>query len=542
VTKYIFITGGVMSGLGKGMVTCSIGKILQTRGLKVDAIKIDPYLNVDAGTMNPYIHGEVYVLDDGYEADMDLGAYERFLGLKLARWNNITTGQVYQDIIKKERAGDFLGRCVQIIPHITDEIKQRIRLGAERSCPDVLLVECGGTVGDIEGLPFLEAFRQIRLEEKPQDTLLVHVTLVPVLKAVGELKTKPTQHSVKELREIGLQPNIIVARCEQGLVEGDEKRKIALYSSVEERAVITSYDVETIYELPAALDNQGMGDLICNYLSLGPRKPQWDEWLKVVQSFLDAQEPINIAMGGKYADLADCYISINEALKHAGAACGAKVNIDWIESEELEDTGQLLKLDQYDGLLVPGGFGPRGTEGMIRAIKYAREHDVPFLGICFGLQMAVVEFSRHVLGLRDANSTECAPETSTPVIDILPEQRDLKELGGTMRLGLDDIHVDEKTLAHKLYKSRIIQERHRHRYEVNPKYWEPLEQAGLVFSGRSPDGRRKEILELPDKYFFFGTQFHPEFKSRPGAPDPAYFGFIKSALDKKKRRPRPSFI
>jgi len=542
VTKYIFITGGVMSGLGKGMVTCSVGKMLQVRGLRVDAVKIDPYLNVDAGTMNPYIHGEVYVLDDGYEADMDLGAYERFLGLRLTRWNNITTGQIYQEVIRKERAGEYLGVCVQIIPHITDEIKRRIRLVAERSRPDVLLVECGGTVGDIEGLPFLEAFRQMRLEERPGDTLLIHVTLVPVLKAVGELKTKPTQHSVRELREIGLQPDIIVARCEEGVVDGEARRKIALYSNVEEGAVFTSYNVDPIYRLPEALDKQGMGDLLCRYLGLGSRRPDWGEWRRIVESFIKTRGVVRIAMCGKYAHLADCYVSVNEALKHAGAACGARVEIDWIETEVFEeDPGRTEDLGDYDGVLVPGGFGVRGTEGKIRAIQYARERDLPFLGICFGFQLAVVEFARHVLGLEDAHSTECDPETENPVIDLLPEQRGIRELGGTMRLGLHEIEVEEGTLAHRLYGATRIYERHRHRYEVNPEYWGVLEEGGLVFSGKSPDGRRKEILELPDKYFFFATQFHPEFRSRPGKPDPAYYGFIKAALDRKKGRQRPEF-
>jgi len=531
-----------MSGLGKGMVTCSVGKMLQSRGFRVDAVKIDPYLNVDAGTMNPYIHGEVYVLDDGYEADMDLGAYERFLSLRLTRWNNITTGQIYQEIIKRERAGEFLGRCVQIIPHITDEIKRRIRIVAERSSPDILLVECGGTVGDIEGLPFLEAFRQIRIEEKPEDTLLIHVTLVPVLKAVGEFKTKPTQHSVKELREIGLQPNIIVARCEEGLMDEEARKKIALYSSVEEKAVFTSYDVEIIYQLPEALDEQGLGDLLCQYLRVGSRQPNWAEWHRTVESFLSAKETVRIAMCGKYANLADCYVSINEALKHAGAACGAKVDIDWIETEIFEDDpSRTEELKIYDGVLVPGGFGSRGTEGMISAIQYARERNIPFLGICYGFQLATVEYARHVLGLEDAHSTECSPQTVNPVIDLLPEQRDLREMGGTMRLGLHEIAVKEGTLAHRLYRADVIQERHRHRYEVTPKYWENLEKAGLVFSGWTLDKSRKEILELPDRYFFFAPQFHPEFRSRPGAPDPAYYGFIRAALDRKLGKPEPDF-
>jgi len=541
MTKFVFITGGVMSGLGKGMVTCSVGKMLQARGFRIDAVKIDPYLNVDAGTMNPYIHGEVYVLDDGYEADMDLGAYERFLDLRLTRSNNITTGQIYQEVIRKERAGEFLGRCVQIIPHITDTIKQKIRAVAENSKPEILLVECGGTVGDIEGLPFLEAFRQMRIEEKAEDTLLIHVTLVPVLRTVGEFKTKPTQHSVKELREIGLQPNIIIARCEEGLLEEDAKKKIALYSSIEEKAVFTSYDVETTYQLPEALDRQGMGELLCKYLDLPSRSSSWEKWSQIVKSFTETGETVKIAMCGKYATLADCYVSVNESLKHAGAACGAKVDIDWIETENFEENPSRTEdLRSYNGVLVPGGFGVRGTEGMIMAIQYAREKDIPYLGICLGFQLAVVEFARHILGL-DAHSTECDPRTANPVIDFLPEQRGLQELGGTMRLGLHEIKVTEGTLAHRLYKAGAIYERHRHRYEVTPSYWANLEGKRLVFSGQSPDERRKEILEMPDNYFFFATQFHPEFKSRPGAPDPAYYGFIKAALDRKRGKLKPEF-
>jgi CTP synthase len=542
VTKLIFITGGVMSGLGKGMVTCSTGKMLQIRGFRVDAIKIDPYLNVDAGTMNPYIHGEVYVLDDGYEADMDLGAYERFLGLRLSRGNNITTGQIYQEVIRMEREGKYLGRCVQIIPHITDEIKKRIRRVAKTSNPDVLLIECGGTVGDIEGAPFLEAFRQMRIEEKREDTLLIHVTLVPVLKAVGELKTKPTQHSVRELREIGLQPDIIVARCEEGLVDREARRKIALYSNVEERAVFTSYDIEPIYQLPKALDKQGMGDLVCSYLGLNNRQPEWKEWDTIVNAFLDLKESVRIAMCGKYAELADSYVSINEALKHAGAICRAKVKIDWIETEKFEkDPRRVEELKSYDGILIPGGFGVRGTEGKIISIQYARENNIPFLGICFGFQLAVVEFTRHILGFNNAHSIECDPNTSIPVINLLPDQKDIKELGGTMRLGLHKIIVKEGTLAKRLYKADEIYERHRHRYEVNPQHWKALEDKDLIFSGWSPDGRRKEILEISELYFFLATQFHPEFRSQPGTPDPAYYGFIKAALDHTKGKSKPEF-
>ena len=542
MTKYVFITGGVLSGIGKGLVTCSVGKMLQARGYSVTPIKCDPYLNVDAGTMNPYIHGEVFVLDDGYEADMDLGAYERFLGLELTGLNNVTSGQLYQQVIQREREGGYLGHCVQIIPHVTDEIKRRIRLVAEKSRVDVVLVECGGTVGDIESLPFLEAFRQMRREEKRGDTILVHVTLVPVLEAVGEPKTKPTQHSVKELRAIGLQPDIIVARCEAGLLPEAAKSKIALYCSVEERAVLTSVDVETIYELPLLLEEEGMGVVLCEYLGLDGRKPDWTEWRRMVTRFKEPKDVVKIAMCGKYAELADCYVSVNEALRHSAAKAGCRVQIDWIETEAFEEEPEKVEdLSGYDGVLVPGGFGKRGALGKIRAIEYCRIRDKPFLGICYGLQLSVVEISRHLLGIEDADSTECEPHTTNPVIDFLPEQRGISAKGGTMRLGSHSAVVKPGTLAHRLYGSELIQERHRHRWEVNPDYWVRLEDAGVVFSAWSPDGARKEMMELPNNYFFLATQFHPEFKSRPWAPSPPYYGFVKAAYDKKRRRLKPKF-
>ena len=542
MTKYVFITGGVLSGIGKGLVTCSVGKMLQTRGYSVTPIKCDPYLNVDAGTMNPYIHGEVFVLDDGYEADMDLGAYERFLGLELTGLNNVTSGQLYQQVIQREREGGYLGHCVQIIPHVTDEIKRRIRLVAEKSRADVVLIECGGTVGDIESLPFLEAFRQMRQEERRGDTILVHVTLVPVLEAVGELKTKPTQHSVKELRAIGLQPDIIVARCEAGPLPGAVKSKIALYCSVEERAVLTSVNVETIYELPLLLEEESMGVVLCEYLGLDGRKPDWAEWRRMVTRFKEPKDVVKIAMCGKYAELADCYVSVNEALRHSAAKAGCRVQIDWIETEAFEEEpGKVEDLSGYDGVLVPGGFGKRGALGKVRAIEYCRTKDKPFLGICYGLQLSVVEISRHILGLEDADSTECEPHTTNPVIDLLPEQKGVSVMGGTMRLGSHSAVVKPGTLAHRLYGSGLIHERHRHRWEVNPDYWVRLEDAGVVFSAWSPDGARKEMMELPNNYFFLATQFHPEFKSRPWAPSPPYYGFVKAAYDKKRRRPKPKF-
>lgn len=541
--KYVFITGGVLSGLGKGIITSSIGKMLQVRGYEINVIKIDPYFNVDAGTMNPYVHGEVYVLDDGYEADMDLGQYERFLDLELSRWNNITSGQIYRSVIGKERRGDYLGVCVQLIPHVTDEIKRRIRRVASETRVDVLLCECGGTVGDLEGGPFLEAFRQMRLEEGGGNTLLVHVTLVPVLEAVGEQKTKPTQTSVRELQRIGLSPDIIIARCEKGMLKAEARRKIALYCNVNENAVFTSPNVRCIYEVPLILDRQGMGDLTCEMLNLPMKRPDWGEWEGVVRTFIRPKHSVRIAMCGKYARLADSYVSINDALAQAGAYADTRVKIIWIETEEFEeDPGKLKTLSEYDGVLVPGGFGERGTEGKIASIYHARSNGIPFLGICFGFQLAVVEFARNAAGLDKANSTEIDPDTPYPVIDLLPEQKGVKAKGGTMRLGNHEILIDRGTLSHALYRRQAIHERHRHRYEVNPAYVDALQDAGLIFSAKSPDKRRMEALELPDHYFFYATQFHPEFKSRPGKPDPAYYGFIKACLDRKLERSEPIFF
>ena len=542
MTKYVFITGGVLSGIGKGLVTCSVGKMLQARGFSVTAIKCDPYLNVDAGTMNPYIHGEVFVLDDGYEADMDLGAYERFLGVELSGLNNVTSGQLYQQVIRREREGGFLGSCVQIIPHVTDEVKRRVRLVAEKSKADVVLVEVGGTVGDIESLPFLEALRQMRQEEKRGDTILIHVTLVPVLNAVGEPKTKPTQHSVKELRAIGLQPDIIAARCEEGELPQGARRKISLYCSVEERAVFTSIDVQSIYELPIVLEGQGMGDIVAEYLGLDKPKADLEKWRAMVARFKEPKEGVRIAMCGKYAELRDCYVSVNEALRHAAAKAGCGIDIDWIETEEFEEHPEKVKeLSTFDGVIVPGGFGKRGALGKVRTIEYCRTHDIPFLGICYGLQLGVVETARNLCGLADADSTECDPHTSNPVIDLLPEQRGVNNMGGTMRLGAHPINVREGTIAHRLYGNDLIHERHRHRWEVNPAYWDRLEATGIVFSAWSDNGRRKEMMERPANYFFFATQFHPEFKSRPWVPSPPYYGLVKASYDKKRGKRRPEF-
>jgi CTP synthase len=539
--KYVFVTGGVLSSVGKGIVTSSIGKMLQARGFRVTAIKIDPYVNVDAGTMNPYMHGEVYVTEDGGETDLDLGWYERFLDLNLKRENNITTGIIYKAVIEKERRGDFLGRCVQIVPHITNEIKSRIRGVAANSNVDVVLTEVGGTVGDIEGLPFLEAIRQMRLEEGYENTLYVHVALVPILDVTKEMKTKPLQHSVNELRRIGIQPDIIVARCSQ-MIDSEALRKIALFGTIPENAVFCSYNVESIYQVPLILDEQGMGDFICKRLGLPQQKPNYDDWRRFVDAILKPEYEVRIALVGKYAGLVDSYVSMNEALRHGGAACRTKVRISYIEAETFEKNPEKIKiLKDFDGVFVPYGFGPRGAEGKIMTTKFARENNIPFLGICYGFQLAVVEFARNVCGLKDANSTEIDPDTRHPVIDLMPEQRGIEHKGATMRLGAQKIIIKPNTLAHKLYKSEEILERHRHRFEVNIDYVDRLEKDGLVFSGRSPDGRRMEILELPSHYFFFASQFHGEFKSRPGKPNPEYYGFVKACLDRKLGRAKPEF-
>jgi CTP synthase len=541
MVKYIFVTGGVLSSVGKGITTSSLGKMLQVRGFDVTVIKVDPYVNVDAGTMNPYIHGEVFVTEDGGETDLDLGGYERFLNINLPKENNITTGQIYQTVIDRERRGDFLGRCVQIIPHVTNEIKRRIRIVAERSKSAIVLTELGGTVGDIEGLPFLEAIRQMRLEEGFDNTLYVHVALVPILDVTGEMKTKPLQHSVNELRRIGIQPDTIVARCRK-MIDSETLRKVALFGTIPEEAVFCSYNVPSIYQVPLILDEQGMGDYISKRMSLPQKSPSWNEWQKFVKCFENPTNEIKIALIGKYAGLVDSYVSMNEAFKHAGAASKTKVEINYIEAESLEKSSDGLKqLEGNNGIFIPYGFGPRGTEGKIKAIRFARENDLPFLGVCYGFQLAVVEFARNVCGFDGANSTEINPETPHPVIDLMPEQRGVKKKGATMRLGAHEVRVKKDTMACRLYGVDKIFERHRHRWEVNPDYWDALERHGMVFSGNSPDGRRKEILEVPSSFFFFASQFHGEFKSRPTKPEPEYYGFVKACLDKKLGKAKPEF-
>ncbi|MGF3522057.1 MAG: CTP synthase [Candidatus Bathyarchaeia archaeon] len=542
MAKYIFVTGGVLSSVGKGILTSSIGKMLQTRGLKVTVIKIDPYVNVDAGTMNPYMHGEVFVTDDGGETDLDLGWYERFLDLSLKQENNLTTGLIYKAVIEKERRGDFLGRCVQIVPHVTNEIKNRLRTIARTSNAEVVLTEVGGTVGDIEGLPFLEAIRQMRLEEGYENTLYVHVALVPILDVTMEMKTKPLQHSVNELRRIGIQPDIIVARSPK-MIDAEALRKIALFGTIPENAVFCSYNVDSVYQVPLILDKQGMGDFICQRFGYKCSSgADFKEWKQFVDAIIKPEHEINIALVGKYAGLTDSYVSMSEALRHAGAACKSRVCITYLEAEKFEQNPDCISdLKSYDGVFVPYGFGPRGTEGKIAAIKFARENDIPFLGICYGFQLATIEFARNVCNLKDANSTEINPNTPHPVIDLMPEQRGIENKGATMRLGVHKIILEKGTLAYNLYKAEEIQERHRHRFEVNLDYREVLAKNGLVFSGKSADGRRMETLELPDRYFFFASQFHGEFKSRPGKPSPEYYGFISACLSRKKRRPKPTF-
>ncbi|HIH43657.1 MAG TPA: CTP synthase (glutamine hydrolyzing) [Candidatus Methanoperedenaceae archaeon] len=523
--KYIVVTGGVMSGLGKGITSASIGRILKNRGYAVTAIKIDPYINIDAGTMSPFQHGEVFVLKDGGEVDLDLGNYERFLDTELTRDHNITTGKVYQAVIEKERRGDYLGKTVQIIPHITNEIKERVRSVSRKSGADICLIEVGGTVGDIESMPFLEAVRQMHAEEAPENMLLVHVTLVP-LDTQGEQKTKPTQHSVKELRQLGLQPDVIVARCREPVLP-DTKAKIALFCDVPANAVVSAHDAPDIYLVPSLMESEGLADYMMKMLGLETRG-NGTEWNRMIEKMGLIKKTVRVAAVGKYTHLSDSYISISESLKHAGIERGCRVEVSWLDSEEFEKKpSSISRLSEFNGVLVPGGFGARGTEGKILAIRYAREHNIPYLGLCLGMQLAVIEFARNVLHLADANSSELA-RTSHPVIDILPEQKSVTNLGGTMRLGDYEAVLRENSLAHRIYGTTKIVERHRHRYEVNPDYIERIEAAGMKFT--ASNGNRMEIAEIPSHRFFFGSQFHPEFRSRPGKPSPPFLAFVRSML------------
>ena len=533
-TKYVVVTGGVLSGLGKGITTSSIGRLLKARGISVSAIKIDPYLNVDAGTMNPFEHGEVYVLDDGSEADLDLGNYERFLDIHMDRYNNITTGKVYRHVIRKERRGDYLGKTVQIIPHITNEIQEWIQATGERSKAQVVLVEVGGTVGDIESAPFLEAIRQLHRAVGDENMVLLHTSLVPTMTTVGEQKTKPTQHTVRDLKAVGLHPDFIVCRCERPLEE-ETRAKLALFCDVPENHVISAHDCRSIYEVPLVLEDQGVADAIVERLDLSCGPPDLEAWKTLVKRLVAPEHEITVAFVGKYTNLSDSYLSINEALSHAGASRDARVRIDFIEGEALEagDEATWQRLRDADAVLVGPGFGHRGTEGKIAAVRHARENQVPFLGICLGFQLAVVEYARTVCGLDGANSTEMDPDTKHPVICILPEQLDIEDKGGTMRLGTFDCTLAEGSLAHRLYGADVVSERHRHRFEMNPDYIAKLEDGGLVFSGRMANKPIMEVMELPGHPYFIGGQFHPEFNSRPNAPGPLFVGLVEAALQAK---------
>ncbi|MBS4218884.1 CTP synthase [Bacillus sp. FJAT-49711] len=532
MSKYIFVTGGVVSSLGKGITAASLGRLLKNRGLTVTIQKFDPYLNVDPGTMSPYQHGEVFVTDDGAETDLDLGHYERFIDINLNKYSNVTTGKVYSEVIKKERRGDYLGGTVQVIPHITNEIKERIFRAADKTKADVVITEIGGTVGDIESLPFLEAIRQMKNDVGRKNVMYIHCTLVPYLKAAGEMKTKPTQHSVKELHSLGIQPNVIVVRTEMPISQ-EMKDKIALFCDIEKKAVIEAGDASTLYSIPLLLQEQKLDQLVCEHLNLECREADMTEWKQLVEKVQGLSKTTKIALVGKYVELQDAYISVVEALKHAGYAFDSDIEIEWLNSELITEENAAAELGNVDGILVPGGFGDRGVEGKIAAIKYARENKVPFLGICLGMQLASVEYAQNVLGLETANSSEINPETPYPIIDLLPNQEDVEDLGGTLRLGLYPCQLQAGTKAHAAYKEDLVEERHRHRYEFNNQYREQMEAEGFIFSGTSPDGRLVEIIELADHPWFVACQFHPEFKSRPTRPQPLFYGFVEASLIKQ---------
>lgn len=537
--KYIFVTGGVVSSIGKGIVTSSLGTLLKARGLRVTIQKLDPYINVDAGTMNPYQHGEVYVTNDGAETDLDLGHYERFIDENLGASNNVTTGKVYNTVISRERRGDYLGDTVRVIPHITDQIKAEIRKVAEVSDADVSLVEIGGTVGDIESLPFLEAIRQFKKDAGEGNVLYVHLTLVPHLGAAGEMKTKPTQHSVKELRAIGIHPEIIVCRTQKAL-NREMRAKIALYCDVEEQAIIESKDVDCIYEIPLFLEKQGMAGLVVQKLGLPATEPDLEAWKQVVKRIKKPEGKVRITLVGKYVELKDAYLSIEESLQHSGAFNNVAVEIHRVDAEDLVN-GNIPLDDLFastDGVLVPGGFGSRGVEGKVKAIEYARTRKVPYLGICYGLQWAVVEFARNVLGWKEAHSTEVDAETAHPVVHLLPEQRGVGAMGGTMRLGTYPCRLTRNSLAFEAYGAEDVAERHRHRYEVNNDLIPALEKAGLRFTGFFPERNLVEIVELTDHPWFLACQFHPEFKTRPGRPHPLFREFVRAAVERRQARLR----
>lgn len=524
-TKYVFVTVGVVSSLGKGITAASLGRLLKERGYSVTIQKFDPYINIDPGTMNPYEHGEVFVTNDGAETDLDLGHYERFLDENLTKYNNITTGKVYESVINKERKGQYLGKTVQVIPHITNEIKAKIELVGKENNSDIVITEIGGTVGDIESTPFLEAIRQFKYDVGRDNVLYIHVTLLPYLKAAGELKTKPSQHSVKELMSLGIRPDILVCRTEHP-VSLDIKRKLSMFCDIDEDAVIEAPDAKTIYEVPLIMEENGLANVACKKLGIENKKPTLKTWKEIVRKIKHPTDRIKLAVVGKYIELKDAYISINESIEHAAYELGLKAEIHYIQAEELDTK----TLEQFNGILIPGGFGDRGVQGKIDAIKFARENRIPFLGICLGMQSAVIEFSRNVLGMETANSTEFDKNTEFPVIDILLDQKNIENLGGTMRLGLYPCKLEKDSLAYELYQEELIYERHRHRYEFNNIYKEIIQKNGLKISGTSPDGTLAEIVELPKELhpFFIAGQFHPEFKSRPGKPHPLFLGFVKA--------------
>lgn len=531
MTKYVFVTGGVVSGIGKGIIATSLGRLLKNRGLKVFLQKFDPYINVDPGTMSPYQHGEVFVTKDGAETDLDLGHYERFIDEELTQNANITTGRVYLNVINKERRGDYQGATVQVVPHITDEIKQKIYDAAHESSADVVITEIGGTVGDIESTPFIEAVRQFHAEHNRDDVVFIHTALVPTIPGTDEMKTKPIQHSYKELMSLGIKPNIIVTRGDVPLND-DVRKKIAMFCDVREQAIIESPNCDNIYELPILLNAQGFDDYVCHKLNLDVPKSDMRQWNNMVYKQNNLSKEVNIALVGKYVALQDAYLSVKESLAHAGIALDAKVNIDWIDSETVTEDNVEELLSKCDGVIVPGGFGSRGIEGKIATAKYCRENNKPYLGICLGMQIACIDFARNVLGLKEAASTEWNPNTPDPIIYIIPALSGLTDLGGTLRLGNYPCHILEDSLAHKLYETTDIIERHRHRYEFNKEYKEAMEAKGLVFSGVSPDGRLVEMIELKNHPYFIACQYHPEFKSRPNRPHPLFVGLIENSLTK----------
>ena len=537
MTKYVFVTGGVVSALGKGIVAASLGRLLTARGLSVQVQKFDPYLNVDPGTMSPFQHGEVFVTEDGAETDLDIGHYERFIDANLSRNANHTAGAIWYSVLRKERKGEYLGSTVQVIPHITNEIKERIRRATVASPADVVISEIGGTVGDIESLPFLEAIRQFRREAGPENVVYVHVTLVPYVDSAGELKTKPTQHSVNELRRIGIHPDIVVARSREPLSD-DIRDKIALFADVDAGAVVSNPDASDVYLVPRVLREEGLDDLVLGRLGLEAGEPDLADWDELIERIHARDELVRIALVGKYVKLHDAYLSVFEALKHAGLEHGCEVEVRWVDAEHMSYEEAVESLEEVDGVLVPGGFGSRGWEGKILACRVARERGIPYLGICLGMHVAVSEFARHVAGMEGANSTEMDPETPYPVIDLLPEQKAVEDLGGTMRLGAQAVELADGTRARELYGDDTVHERHRHRYEVNNLYRPKLEELGLVVSGTFQEGRLVEIVELPDHPWFVASQFHPEFKSRPTRPAPLFGEFVGAALDRARSRER----